>query len=110
MKLTITEVALEKLKKLNQDKKQYIALFYDTDDCGCGVNGLPTIRFTNIMKDTDKIVESEAFDVIVDKQQAIFFAPDMKLDFTANAFRLSSPEGILNPIISDQAVLSGVPL
>ncbi|GGM22311.1 hypothetical protein GCM10011351_05250 [Paraliobacillus quinghaiensis] len=110
MKLTITDVALEKLQYLNHDDKKYIVLFYDTDDCGCGVNGLPTIRFTDTMKETDKTVESEAFDVIVDKQQAVFFAPDMKLDFTANAFRLSSPEGILNPIISDQAVQSGVPL
>lgn len=107
MKLRMTEKAQKQLEQINDTKRPIIRLFYDTDDCGCGVNGLPTIRQEHEQHDTDQVVENESYKVIIDQQQAIFFKPDMKLDFIKGSFRLSSPEGILNPIISVKDVREG---
>lgn len=50
MKLEITKQSLSKLHELNIDNRKYLLLLYDRDDCGCGVNGVPTIRLTNEKK------------------------------------------------------------
>ncbi|WP_163526296.1 iron-sulfur cluster biosynthesis family protein [Halobacillus ihumii] len=112
MKLTITHAANEQLNQLQEENHSFLRLFYDTDGLGCGANGQPTVRLTDTMyKDTDKTIENENFKVIIDRQQATFFKADMKLDFTSKGFfRLSSPEGILNPIIPTGTIKNEVPL
>ncbi|MCP3032641.1 iron-sulfur cluster biosynthesis family protein [Halobacillus sp. A1] len=105
MKLNITDAAHEQLKLLQIEEYSYLRLYYDTEGMGCGVNGLPTIRLTNNYYDkTDERVENEQYSVIIDHQQATFFRKEMKLDFIKNTFRLSSPEGVLNPIIPTVSV------
>ncbi|MFD2925884.1 iron-sulfur cluster biosynthesis family protein [Halobacillus naozhouensis] len=112
MKLTITNAANEQLNLLQDENHSFLRLFYDTEGLGCGVNGQPTIRLTDTMfKDSDKAVENEKFNVIIDRQQSTFFKPEMKLDFTSKGFfRLSSPEGVLNPIIPTGTIKNEVPL
>ncbi|KHE72183.1 iron-sulfur cluster biosynthesis family protein [Halobacillus sp. BBL2006] len=107
MKLYITEEAREQLEKLKDPDRPLIRLFYDTEGCGCGVNGLPTIRLDSERRDTDREVDNDTYEVIIDDQQATFFKPKMKLDFKKGSFRLSSPDGILNPIISTKDVREG---
>lgn len=107
MKLQITGEAMHQLEKLKDPERPMIRLFYDTEGCGCGVNGLPTIRLDNERRDTDRNVDNDAYEVIIDHQQATFFKPEMKLDFKKGSFRLSSPDGILNPIISIKDVKEG---
>ncbi len=107
MKLTITHQAEEELQKINDLSKPLIRLFYDTEGCGCGVNGLPSIRLESERRETDLEVKSTSFSTIIDDQQAIFFKNEMKLDFVKGSFRLSSPEGMLNPIISIKDVKEG---
>ncbi|UOQ42635.1 iron-sulfur cluster biosynthesis family protein [Halobacillus salinarum] len=110
MKLSITDEAASQLKRLSGEQQPMIRLFYDTEGCGCGVNGLPTIRLDQKKRETDKTVDNQWFSVVIDDQQAIFFKPEMKLDFLKGSFRLSSPEGILNPIISSKDVKEGAVL
>ncbi|MFZ0368302.1 MAG: iron-sulfur cluster biosynthesis family protein [Halobacillus sp.] len=107
MKLRITDEAKKKLEDMKDPSRPIIRLYYDTEGCGCGVNGLPTIRFTDQILKTDNLVVNAEYKVIIDNQQATFFKPDMKLDFIKNSFRLSSPDGILNPIISPKDVKEG---
>ncbi|WP_226582800.1 iron-sulfur cluster biosynthesis family protein [Halobacillus litoralis] len=107
MKLRITDEAKQQLEHIQDSERPIIRLFYDTEGCGCGVNGLPTIRLEHEERKTDFRVESEAYPVIIDDQQAIFFKEDMKLDFVRGTFRLSSPDGILNPIIPIKDVKEG---
>ncbi|ELK44898.1 iron-sulfur cluster biosynthesis family protein [Halobacillus sp. ACCC02827] len=104
MKLRITDEAMEQLKRMEETERPIIRLFYDTEGCGCGVNGLPMIRFDDKRYDTDKEVENEAYPVVIDDQQSVFFKQEMKLDFAKGTFRLSSPDGILNPIIPIKTV------
>ena len=44
-------------------------------------------------------VECSEMNVFVEKQQKVFFAECMKLDWTGQVFRLASPEQIMNPFI-----------
>ncbi|WP_173916230.1 iron-sulfur cluster biosynthesis family protein [Halobacillus sp. Marseille-Q1614] len=111
MKLTITDEALEQLNQVKTDEHEALRLYYDTDGMGCGVNGQPTIRFTDkVREQKDKHVENDQFKVVVDKQQATFFRREMKLDLIKGTFRLSSPEGVLTPIIPVSSVTKEVAL
>lgn len=107
MELIITQSAENKIKELNTSEQEYLWLFYDTDDCGCGVSGMPTVRLTDQTNDYFKFVDNKSFQVIIHKQQATFFAEQMKLDYLGNSFRLSGPEGVLNPIIPESDLLKG---
>ncbi|WP_042145810.1 iron-sulfur cluster biosynthesis family protein [Paucisalibacillus sp. EB02] len=100
MKLTITEKAISKIQEFNTRNHHYLLLHYDTVGCGCGVNGVPTIGLVDHKDDSHIEVETHAMPTIVNKMQSVFFAENMKLDFVGGTFRLSSPEGILNPFIS----------
>ncbi|CDQ17849.1 Uncharacterized protein YqkB [Halobacillus karajensis] len=110
MELRITAEAKQQLEQIQDPGRPLIRLFYDTEGCGCGVNGLPTIRLDKEELSTDRRVENDVYHVIIDSQQAIFFKKDMKLDFVKGTFRLSSPDGILNPIIPIKDVKEGAVL
>ncbi|WP_079479817.1 iron-sulfur cluster biosynthesis family protein [Halobacillus salinus] len=107
MKLILTEEAKNQLMYMKEEERPLIRLFYDTEGCGCGVNGLPTIRLESEERSTDERVENGDFTVVIDQQQAVFFKKEMKLDFKKGLFRLSSPEGVLNPIIPVRDVREG---
>ncbi|MFC4404285.1 iron-sulfur cluster biosynthesis family protein [Gracilibacillus xinjiangensis] len=99
MELTITKQALDELQEYRKDNQQYLALTYDTEGCGCGVNGMPTIKWKK-EEGTDYIsITCEQLPVLVHYQQKVFFAKNMTLEFNGQTFRLTSPEGVLNPII-----------
>lgn len=104
MKISVTPEAAAQLQSLNDQTYHYLLLWYDTDGCGCGVNGLPTIRYTNEKQGYHIEVENADYPTLIHKQQAIFFADDLKLDLINGTFRLSSPEGVLNPFISQKSV------
>ncbi|MFC3038992.1 iron-sulfur cluster biosynthesis family protein [Virgibacillus xinjiangensis] len=104
MELTITSEAADHLNRINQEGKSYLKLWYDTEGCGCAVNGLPTIRFTNENSNRSLEVKSDRYPVLIDSDQAVFFEEKMKLDVRNGSFRLTSPEGVLNPFISQQQV------
>jgi uncharacterized protein YqkB len=99
MKLTVTETALEKVKALQDETHRYLVLYYDTEGIGCKVNGIPTVRLAEEPRAKDIEVESNAIPAIIDAHQEVFFADEVKLDFSNNVFRLSSKEGYLNALI-----------
>jgi len=99
MKLTITPEAKEQLIQLKNNNSGLL-LWYDTEGCGCGVNGVASIRFSKNTDSSYKEIESDWTPTYIHRQQAVFFAEEMKLDFDNQTFRLLSPEGILNPFIS----------
>ncbi|WP_010093142.1 iron-sulfur cluster biosynthesis family protein [Ornithinibacillus scapharcae] len=105
MKLTITELAQEKINELGQEYK-YIMLRYDTAGLGCGVNGMPTFSLVNELPEDYMKVENDTIPTVVHKMKSVFFAEDMKLDFINSTFRLSSPDGILNAFIAPGSVIS----
>lgn len=108
MQLTITNEALNEIEKMNPDHQYHLLLWYDTAGCGCGVNGMPIVQLTNEQDPTYKEINSNYTQTLIDEEQAIFFAENMKLDIINGMFRLSSPEGILNPFISSQRFLEKI--
>lgn len=109
MRLHITEKAYDKLNELNQAQDNILALTYDTEGCGCGVNGMPTISLVSEAEANTEEVACDQYTVTVHKQQATFFAKEMKLDYNGATFRLSSPNEMLNPFINVGAVTSSAP-
>lgn len=107
MKLHITEKAYHKLNDLNQDRNKILALTYDTEGCGCGVNGMPTFLLVSEAEENTEEVDCDQYTVTVHKQQATFFAEEMKLDYNGATFRLSSPNEMLNPFINTASVTAG---
>ncbi|WP_407268834.1 iron-sulfur cluster biosynthesis family protein [Radiobacillus sp. PE A8.2] len=105
MKLSITTEAKNKIDQ--QDNMHNLLLFYDTEGCGCGVNGMPTIRNIKSVRDNYVRVDNDQFEVYVDQLQEVFFAEDLTLSFVNNQFRLSSPDGILNPFIPETELTKG---
>ncbi|SES82035.1 Uncharacterized protein YqkB [Oceanobacillus limi] len=106
MELTVTNNAIEKMKEIDPSQSYNLLLWYDTDECGCGVNGMPTFRLTKDPKNNNKKVNSNyTMPTYISEQQAVFFSKDMKLDYQGSTFRLISKEGILNPFISTTSIV-----
>jgi uncharacterized protein YqkB len=97
MHLHISETAAERLKPYMNDQPEHaFHLIYDTEGCGCAVNGVPTLKWLPNNHDNQKkyITISELpIPVRVTENDAIFFEEKMYLDFTASnlCYRLSGP-------------------
>ncbi|RJS59613.1 iron-sulfur cluster biosynthesis family protein [Bacillus sp. PK3_68] len=96
MEIHITEQAAGKLSdKLGGGK--YLKLYYDTEGCGCGVNGIPTLWITTEVSAGDVEIQTNAMSVYVEKSQMLFYADRLTIGLSgANHYRLSSPGEILN--------------
>lgn len=107
MKLKITDEALHQLQLLQPEDRPKLRMEYDSDGCGCGVNGMPSIYFTNQSTEYDIKVENEHYTIFLDEQQKVFFKPVMTLEWNKRLFRLKSPEGMLNPSLSSASIKQG---
>ncbi|WP_377888686.1 iron-sulfur cluster biosynthesis family protein [Alkalihalobacillus sp. R86527] len=96
MKLQFTDRAIEKLES---EQKGYFKLNYDIEDCGCVVNGVTQLVLDSEVGDYDLELETNFRPVRVQKQYAVFFDEDMKVDFLPkyHCFMLKSDNEILNP-------------
>jgi len=108
MQLTVTNDALKEIEKMNPNNKYHLLMWYDTEGCGCGVSGMPIVQLTDEQDATYKKITSNYSRTLIDEEQAIFFANNMKLDIINGMFRLSSPNEILNPFISSQRFLEKI--
>lgn len=106
MKLTITDIAQTKINELSQGDYNYLLLRYDTVGLGCGVNGVPTFSLVKELPDHHLTVENDTIPTVVHKMKSVFFAEVMKLDYINGTFRLSGPDGILNPFIAPTTILN----
>ncbi|MED0664835.1 iron-sulfur cluster biosynthesis family protein [Pseudobacillus badius] len=96
MDIYITEEAAEKLGNKLTDGK-HVKLYYDTEGCGCGVNGIPLLWITSEVAPDDVKIETNAMPVYVEKPHMLFYADKLTISASgANYYRLSSPGEILN--------------
>lgn len=97
-----TEKALTKVtEKINGDSG-YLLLKYDTDDCGCAVNGVIALWLVQELDADFEKIDTNGPTIYVEKSKMIYLDEVMKMDFveSANCFMLKSPNGILNPRLS----------
>ena len=94
-----TDQALTKITEKINGADGYLLLKYDTDDCGCAVNGVTALWLIRELDDDFKKVETNGLAIYVEKSKMIYLDEKMKIDFvpSANCFMLKSPNEILNP-------------
>lgn len=98
MEINITEAATKKINERLNNRDGYLKLKYDTDDCGCAVNGVVALWFIPELETDDIAIETNDRTVYAEKSKMVFFDEQMKIDFSqaSNCFQLKSPQQILN--------------
>lgn len=102
MEILFTEEAKERIAMKTAGNQGYLKLKYDTEGCGCVVNGVPTLWFVNKLDEDDVEIQTNSKSMYIEKSKLIFFEDEMKIDFKQqfNCFQLKSPNQILNPRMS----------
>jgi uncharacterized protein YqkB len=98
MEVTLTEAAARKIEEKTAGKTGYLKLKYDTDGCGCAVNGVTALWFVSETDSEDEEIITNSGSIFVEKPKKVFLDEKMKIDFleSANCFQLKSPGEILN--------------
>jgi uncharacterized protein YqkB len=98
VEIAITTVAVEKINERTEGRAGYLKLKYDTDDCGCGVNGVFALWLVPEVYVDDIAIETNNQTIYLEKSKMVFFDEKMKIDFskTNNCFQLKSLQQILN--------------
>jgi len=103
IKLTVSEQAITKIIEKIGNTNRYVKLLYDTDGCGCGVNGVAALAITSDLEVYDIEVETNApFSIFIDKSSAVFFDDEMQIDYSSNthSFQLKSKQQMFNARMS----------
>jgi len=98
VEINITAAAAEKINQRIDGREGYLKLKYDTDGCGCAVNGVVALWFIPELESDDIAIETNDRTVYAEKSKTVFFDEQMKIDFSkaTNCFQLKSPQQILN--------------
>jgi uncharacterized protein YqkB len=76
-----------------------VKLVYDTDGCGCAVNGIAALWIVGESDDGDSRAESNAFPAYIDSRHELFFEERVVVDFhqAKRVLMLKSDSQIYNP-------------
>ncbi|MGN1402065.1 MAG: iron-sulfur cluster biosynthesis family protein [Bacillus sp. (in: firmicutes)] len=99
MEIEFDKAAIDQIFQMTEGKQGILKLIYDTEDCGCGNDGISTLWFIAEAEGDECLLETGAGPVLVDRNNMIYMAECLKISWLSEhgCFRLSSPEGILNP-------------
>ena len=95
MRIAFTEPAIAALRaQFGPDVN--LRLIYDTEGCGCAVNGVPALRVIARAEPDDARAESDAFAVYYAPRQAVFFEEELTVGYAADkrSFILKSKQQI----------------
>jgi uncharacterized protein YqkB len=103
VRMQVTETAAAELeRKIGQTGA--LKLVFDSEGCGCAVNGVPQLRIMEERPPTsnETIVESDRYPVLIDRHHEIYFDEDLILDYRPAdlAFRLKSANQIYHPSLN----------
>jgi uncharacterized protein YqkB len=98
MKINFTDTAIERLTPILGDGQALLRLVFDTEGCGCSVNGVPTLWLVSAATEGDLSADAEPFRLIYKAKDEIFFEDTMKIDYqdTTKSFILKSNSQIYN--------------
>jgi uncharacterized protein YqkB len=101
MRLTLTDQAAEILRLRQADRPGAIRLVYDTEGCGCAVDGVPMLWMTDAPEAGDTSIAERPLQVWMDPRQTIFFEDEVRLDYrdATRSFRLQSDSQIYNSLL-----------
>ncbi|MBP1961838.1 iron-sulfur cluster biosynthesis family protein [Paenibacillus aceris] len=82
MNITFTDSAIERLTPYIGQGDALLKLVFDTEGCGCSVNGVPTLWVVSEADKNDITAETNVFKLIFKDKDEIFFENEMKIDFS----------------------------
>lgn len=80
MQITFTDTAIGQLKPLLNDKS-LLKLVFDSEGCGCAMNGVPTLWIVPEADPKDLKAEASPFRLVYNPKHEVFFEGAMKIDF-----------------------------
>ncbi|GAB6930125.1 hypothetical protein JCM10914A_41080 [Paenibacillus sp. JCM 10914] len=95
MNIHVTEQAEAILKEKLAHKPGIIRLIYDTEGCGCAVNGVPGLRIIEEVATMDVPIHTDStLSFAIHQKHGIFFEEHLKLSTTPDScsFRLEGRE------------------
>jgi uncharacterized protein YqkB len=97
--ITFTEKAIQQLTPILTQSKRMLKLKYDTDGCGCLVDGVIALWLVDEADGDDIAVGTNFVPVLVEKSRLVFYDDTMTIDIAegTSCFQLKSPGQILNP-------------
>ncbi len=98
MHITFTDTAVYEINHSIQEKPAFMKLVFDSEGCGCAVNGVPAIWLVSRSREYDMELEGEPFPVIVDRKHEVYFEEEMVIDYLPGSHRyvLKSDNQIYN--------------
>ncbi|MGG6314411.1 iron-sulfur cluster biosynthesis family protein [Paenibacillus macerans] len=93
MKMTLTATAEKLISDALADRPGMLRLVYDTENCGCGMSGVPGVHIVREPGAYDIPMESAPYPFWIDKMQAVFFENELtlKAEETGGTLRLDGP-------------------
>ncbi|MDK8179724.1 iron-sulfur cluster biosynthesis family protein [Paenibacillus sp. UMB4589-SE434] len=93
--LQLTEAAIEAIEQ-QLNGTGILKLIYDTDGCGCAVNGVPSLWLVSEPSAFDvSILTNAPFPIVIDRHQTVFFEEQMRLYTQGSGYyKLSSNQQI----------------
>ncbi|MGN7457709.1 iron-sulfur cluster biosynthesis family protein [Paenibacillus pasadenensis] len=98
MRITIRPEAADKLRPYVGDGQAMLKLVYDTEGCGCVVNGVSALYVVQEPLSGDVQGEGDPYPFLYEERYEVFFEPELKLGYSRerDAFILSSDSQIYN--------------
>ncbi len=111
MNINPTQEALDRLLHMIPSEYPTIKIVYDTEGCGCAVNGVVQLWVTNSMSPEDKVGYDREIRIVYAARQEVFFEDQLILGYhpTGRAFVLKSNSQIYNSSISLINKTGGLP-
>ncbi|QJC51983.1 iron-sulfur cluster biosynthesis family protein [Paenibacillus albicereus] len=98
MRITFRPEAADKLRPYVGDGQATLKLVYDTEGCGCVVNGVSALYVVQEPAAGDVQGEGDPYPFLYEGRYEVFFEPELKLGYSRerDAFILSSDSQIYN--------------
>lgn len=90
MRIELDPRAEHMIREAIGDRSGLMRLVYDTENCGCGMSGVPSLQIADVPGPYDIPMENDAFPFSIDRMQAVFFEERLMLtaEESGGTFRL----------------------
>ncbi|MGM9927446.1 MAG: iron-sulfur cluster biosynthesis family protein [Bacillus sp. (in: firmicutes)] len=101
MRIEWDEMAIQQLESLKKGKAGFVKLIYDSEDCGCGDDGVSTLWYISEPEGNEIEIETNIGRMLVDKDKVVYLDDEMKIAWVPeyNCFRLTTKKGIITPFM-----------
>ncbi|MDD9267772.1 iron-sulfur cluster biosynthesis family protein [Paenibacillus sp. GCM10023248] len=98
MNIEFTDAAVQRLTPYIGQNEALLKLAFDTEGCGCSVNGVPTLWLVSQKEKHDLSAKTNALSLLYKEQDEIYFEANMRIDFseTDKSYILKSNNQIYN--------------